>query len=230
MDIQLVRDTASLLALCDEIAASRWIALDTEFTRESTYYAKLGLLQVAADDVIACVDPLSVDLGPILDLLYEPARLKILHAGRQDLEVLYDLRGNVPRPLFDTQIAAALLGHPAQVGYGALVDVIVNVKLPKLHTRTDWEARPLTTEQLRYAADDVRYLPLLHRALDNELRARGRHEWLTEECDALASVSLYDNDPQRAYHRLNPSHPIPPAAQVILKALATWRETTAQER
>ncbi|MFL6649187.1 MAG: ribonuclease D [Sulfurifustaceae bacterium] len=230
MHTLLIQDPRSLAELCGRLAAAPWVALDTEFVRESTYYAKLGLLQIALDEHVACVDPLAVDLTPLLDALYAPKVLKVMHAARQDVEVLYDLRRDTPRPLFDTQIAAALLGHTAQIGYGNLVEAVTGVKLPKLHTRTNWEARPLTAEQLRYAADDVIYLRDVYRRLDAELRARGRLAWLEEECTALADSALYRNDPELAYQRFGPGHALAAAAQPVLKALAAWRERTAQTR
>lgn len=228
MDIVLVQEAAQLEQLCARLAGSPWVALDTEFTRESTYYAKLGLLQVANANVVACVDPLAVDLAPLLDVLYDPAILKVLHAGRQDLEVLHDLRSQILQPLFDTQIAAALLGYPAQVGYASVVESIAGVKLPKLHTRTNWDKRPLTEAQVQYAADDVKYLRNVYGELERQLEQRDRLAWLAEECAALADPALYRNDPETAYARLNPGRAIPPAAQPLLKALAGWRERTAQ--
>ncbi len=230
MEIHLVKDRAALAQLCDRLAPSPWVALDTEFTRESTYYARLGLLQVATEKVTACVDPLAVDLAPLLNLLYNPLTLKVIHAGRQDLEVLYDLRHQIPQPLFDTQIAAALLGYPTQIGYAALVEALIGVKLPKLHTPANWEARPLSEEQLRYASDDVLYLKEVYRKLDGQIRERGREGWLAEECAALADPALYRADPDTAYARLNPGRAVPPAAQPLLRSLAAWRERTAQTR
>lgn len=230
MGIVLVEDATALKQLCNSIAPSAWVALDTEFTRESTYYAKLGLLQVANADVVACVDPLAVDLAPLLDILHGPGMLKVFHAGRQDLEVLHDLRAQVLQPLFDTQVAAALLGYPAQVGYASLVESIAGVKLPKLQTRTNWERRPLTDAQVQYAGDDVSYLRDVYRALDAQLQQRGRSAWLMEECATLTDPALYRSDPQAAYLRLNPGRATPPAAQPLLKALAAWREQTAQSR
>lgn len=230
MGIVLVEDATALEQLCSGIAPSKWVALDTEFTRESTYYAKLGLLQVANAGVVACVDPLAVDLAPLLDILNDPGILKVLHAGRQDLEVLYDLRSQVLQPLFDTQVAAALLGYPAQIGYASLVESIASVKLPKLQTRTNWERRPLTAAQVQYAGDDVSYLRDVYRELDAELQQRGRSAWLMEECAALTDPALYRSDPQAAYVRLNPGRAVPPGAQPLLKALAIWREQTAQAR
>lgn len=230
METVLVEDATALTRLCSRLAPSAWVALDTEFTRESTYYAKLGLLQVASDSVVACVDPLAVDIAPLFDVLEDPGILKVLHAARQDLEVLHDLRNKVLHPLFDTQIAAALLGYPSQVGYAALVESIAGVKLPKLQTRTNWERRPLTDAQVQYAADDVGYLRNVYRELDARLQQRGRAAWLAEECAALADPALYRSDPDAAYLRLNPGRHVPPGAQPLLKALAGWRERTAQAR
>lgn len=239
MAVVLIQNPAALAQLCARLTNSAWLALDTEFMRESTYYARLCLLQLGTEELLACVDPLTVDLAPLLDILYNPSTLKILHAGRQDLEVLNDVRrlqtknddeAQVPCPLFDTQIAAALLGYPDQVGYAALVESIVGVKLPKLHTRTDWSVRPLSEEQLHYAEDDVRYLRDVYHKLDEELLRRGRREWLTEECVALADPALYRNDPATAYLRLKAAGTLDAAAQSRLKALAAWRERTAQTR
>lgn len=230
MQILLVQDPAALSRLCDRLARSPWVAVDTEFNRESTYYAKLGLLQVGTDEVVACVDPLAVDLAPLLDLLYRPTVLKVLHAGRQDLEVLQDIRRDVPRPLFDTQIAAALVGYPGQIGYASLVNAVSSVNLPKLHTRANWEARPLSEEQIRYAGDDVTYLREVYRRLDARLGELGRSQWLAEECEALANPALYRNEPEYAHTRLSAGHAVAPVGQPLLKALAIWREQTAQAR
>lgn len=230
MSLTLVENEAALQRLCAQVTGCPWIALDTEFTRERTFYARLGLLQIATDDVVACIDPLVVDLAPLLDVLYDERVLKVLHAGRQDLEVFFDLRGTVPQPVFDTQIAAALLGYADQVGYATLVESITGVRLPKLHTRTNWEARPLAPEQLRYAEEDVTHLREVYHALAARLEARGRSQWLVEECEILADPALYRSDPDTAYLRLSAGAALPPAAQPLLKALAAWRERTAQTR
>jgi len=230
MTDNLVSDPATLERLVGRLHGAEWIAFDTEFVRTRTYYARLGLIQIATRDLVACVDPLAVDIGPLLDVLYQPSILKVAHAARQDLEVLYDLRARLPRPLFDTQIAAALAGHSDQIGYGALAEAVAGVKLPKLHTRTDWDARPLTPAQLRYAADDVRYLGAIYQHLAGELRALGRHAWLEEECAALTDPALYRNAPEDAYRRLKQGHLLAPATQPVLRELAAWRERTAQRR
>jgi ribonuclease D len=163
-------------------------------------------------------------------LIYAPAVVKVFHSARQDLEVLFDLRGAVPTPLFDTQIAAALTGPEDQIGYGALVERIAGHKLPKLHTRTDWEARPLSADQLRYAEDDVRYLRDVYLWLDARLGELGRRGWLVEECAALADPALYRNDPEQAWRRLRAGQSLPAPAQRRLTALAAWRERVARER
>jgi ribonuclease D len=230
MSYVLVEDKTALARVCADLANKPWVAVDTEFTRERTFYARLGLLQLSTDDRIACIDPLRVDLGPLLDILYDPRLLKILHAGRQDLEVFHDLRGDVPAPVFDTQIAAALLGYAEQVGYAALVETITGVKLPKLHTRANWEARPLTEEQLRYAADDVAYLRDIYQALRARLNDTGRLEWQTQECAALTNPQLYRSDPDTAYLRMGAGSRLGIEAQPLLKALAAWRERAAQAR
>ena len=178
MTAPLIQDDAALRALCARLAGAEWIALDTEFMRVRTYSARLCLIQVATPEVIACIDPLAVNIDPLLDLLYEPRALKVLHAARQDLEVFFDIRQAVPAPVFDTQIAAALTGYDDQIGYSALVEKITGQLLPKVNQRADWAARPLTPELVAYAADDVRYLCKVYRHLEQKLAALGRREWL----------------------------------------------------
>jgi ribonuclease D len=230
MESVYVQDRDGLHDLCQKLQGSSWVALDTEFVRTRTYYARLCLIQVATPDLVACVDPLALDVGALLDLIYAPNRLKVFHAARQDLEVFYDARGTAPQPLFDTQVAAALLGYDDQIGYGALVQEVADVKLEKQHTRTDWCVRPLTPEQLQYARDDVVYLCELYLTLHQRLSALGRSEWVTEECAALADPTNYRNDPDEAYRRMRQGHLLPPTSQSVLKELAAWRERTAQAR
>jgi ribonuclease D len=228
---QLVTQPAQLDRLVEQLAPARWIALDTEFMRERTYYARLCLVQVATPDVIACVDPLLLpSIDPLLDLLQAPTTLKVLHSSRQDLEVFWDQRKALPAPVFDTQIGAALIGLDEQIGYGNLVESITGVRLPKLHTRTDWSARPMSEAQLRYAFDDVHYLRDVYLHLERELESLGRRAWLAEECAQLTDPLLYRNDPEGAWRRLRAGQSLAPQAQVILRALAAWREREAQRR
>ena len=185
---ELYIDTpAQLQELCDRISGSTWLALDTEFAREKTYYPVLCLLQLCNGELAACIDPLNLtDLTPLLEILVDPKVLKIFHAGRQDLEIFYHRWGRLPQPLFDTQIAAALLGLGDQIGYAPLVQQLLGRELEKGHTRTDWSRRPLDPEQLRYALDDVIYLGEVHRLLAARLREQEREHWLEDEFRELA--------------------------------------------
>jgi ribonuclease D len=231
MTDSLIQHPDALLRLCEQLRDQPWIAVDTEFMRTQTYYARLCLVQVATPEVIACVDPLALQtIEPLLDILYAPPIQKVIHSARQDLEVFADIRGTPPTPVFDTQIAAALSGYDDQIGYGALVEAITGHKLPKLHTRANWELRPLPPDQLCYAEDDVRYLRNVYQFLAEKLDALGRTDWLIEECAALTDPGLYRNDPREAFRRLKQGHHLPVSAQPILRELAAWREITAQQR
>lgn len=227
-----IADPDALAAVLARWHGREWIALDTEFIRVQTYYARLCLVQLAVPGgETVCVDPLAVDISPLLDLLYAPRPLKVIHAARQDLEVLAQRRGGVPPgPVFDTQIAAALCGYDPQMSYAQLVEATTGVKLKKLYTRAHWDRRPLTAEELRYAEEDVRYLCDVYAHLSQRLAALGRTSWLEEDCAALLDPALYRQDPERAFLRLKQGALLSPAVQPILAALAAWRERTAQAR
>ncbi len=229
----LIADRDALATLLERLRGCEWIALDTEFVRVKTYFARLCLVQLATPDggEVACVDPLAVDISPLLDSLYAPQQLKVIHAARQDLEVLAQPHGGVPPgPVFDTQIAAALCGYDEQTSYAQLVEATTGVKLAKRHTRAHWDRRPLTAEELRYAVEDVRYLCDVYEHLSQRLSALGRTSWLEEDCAALRDPALYRHDPERAFLRLKQGALLPPDAQPVLAALAAWRERTAQAR
>lgn len=227
----LIADPSSLVRLAAALRACPWLALDTEFMRTRTYRARLCLVQAATPDIVACVDTVTLPaIDPLLDVIYAPGVLKVVHAARQDLEVFADIRGGIPpAPVFDTQIAAALCGYDDQIGYGNLVESITGHKLPKLHTRADWEIRPLPAEQLHYAQDDVRYLRDVYLFLSRQLEELGRGPWLAEECAALTDPTLYRNDPAQAFRRLKQGQSLPLPAQMILRELAAWRERAAQQ-
>ncbi len=228
---RLVDDTDSLARACAALAASPRLAVDTEFVRERTYLAELALVQLGDGREIHLVDPVArMDVAPLVELLGNAGRTKVLHAGRQDVEVLLPLLGGPVAPVLDTQLAAALLGFPAQVGYADLVARELGVQLAKGQARTDWMRRPLSGQQLEYAADDVRFLLPLADRLQERLAAKGRLEWLAEECAALADPRLYRADPAEAWQRFKGIEQLKPAEQVRLRTLARWREERARRR
>ncbi|MGM0594898.1 MAG: ribonuclease D [Pseudomonadota bacterium] len=218
-----------LTTLCQQLRRHDWLTLDTEFLREKTYRPRLCLLQVANPDVIACVDPLALDLEPLLDLLYDPRITKVLHAAHQDLEIFFEMRGEVPTPIFDTQIAATLLGNGEQIGYGNLVKEELGIELEKAHARADWCARPLDEAQLEYAADDVRHLREVYLRQRERLAELGREQWLQADFDALSDPARYRNPPQLAWQRLKGGNRLKGVQLAILQALAAWREEQAQK-
>lgn len=229
MDKQLWIDTpAALEALCSRIRTADWIALDTEFMRERTYYPQLCLIQLATPEVVACVDPLALPgLQPLLDVLADTRIIKVLHAARQDLEIFFNLTQKVPAPIFDTQLAASFAGFPDQVGYGNLVESLLGVHLEKGHTRADWSRRPLPDGAIRYAADDVRYLRDVYLKLREELARRGRLDWVDRERATLENPATYRNDPHQAWQRLRGLQRFKPRQLGIAKNLAAWREQHA---
>lgn len=230
-EIRYIDSAPDLERYCAQLATRDWFAIDTEFLREKTYYPRLCLLQVATPDSVACIDSLALeDLGPMLDLIFDTAITKVMHSARQDMEIFYHLRGAAPAPVFDTQIAALLLGYPDQIGYGNLVRELLGVSLEKLHTRADWSLRPLTRDQIEYAADDVIYLVDVYRELHARLLRLGRLEWLDEDFARLSSDAMYSNSPADAWLRVKGVSRLKGTALSVLQALAGWRETLAQQR
>ncbi|MBK6599428.1 MAG: ribonuclease D [Proteobacteria bacterium] len=226
----IIHTSDDLATLADRLSSQDAIALDTEFLRERTYRAELCLLQVATRDHAACIDPLTADsLAPVLPVLAASPPLKVLHAARQDLEVLLPATGLVA-PVFDTQVAAALAGYPPQVGYAELVRRMLNIELAKAHTRTDWSRRPLSAEQLEYALDDVRHLLPLHAELTEQLAGLGRLAWLAEELRPLADAGQLVVDPEDAWRRLKGLAGLDPGRDVLARKLAAWRERRASDR
>ncbi len=225
----LIETPAQLETLCRRLRQSPWLALDTEFHRERTYRPTLCLLQVAVPGLCACIDTLRLgDLTPLLEILHDPARTKVFHSAVQDLEVLYGLDETPLRPLFDTQVAAPLLGYRDQLGYGDLVAALLGIRLTKSQTRTDWRRRPLSPEQLAYAADDVVYLARLYPLMRDALRERGRLDWLDEDFERLSDPARYRPDPEAAWLRFKNGRFLPPAQQAALRLLAAWRERRAE--
>ncbi len=231
-DIRYVDNAETLRRLCRDLAGQAWLTVDTEFMREETYYPRLCLLQIGTPDaMVACVDPIALpELDPLLEILYDPAVTKIFHACHQDMEIFFHLRGTLPAPIFDTQIAAPLLGLPAQSSYARLVEDVIGEHLEKDQTRTDWSRRPLSAGQLAYAADDVLFLGPLYMALRERLAAQGRLDWLTEDFAAACEPARYDNTPEDTWRRIRGTQRMTGRQLAVLQALAAWRENTARRR
>jgi len=225
-------DTADALdSFCGMLRAADWIVLDTEFLREKTYYPKLCLLQVATPDSVACIDPLALDeLTPLLEILFDEGITKVMHSGRQDMEIFYHLAGKLPSPVFDTQVAALMLGYPEQVGYASLVKGELGIELDKLHTRADWTQRPLSDDQIQYAADDVIYLVEIYQRLSEKLATLGRRDWLLEDFQRLTDADLYDNPPADAWQKVKGGNRLRGDSLSVMQALAGWREQVAQQK
>jgi ribonuclease D len=218
-------------ALAREWAGVTRLAVDTEFVRESSFSAQLCLLQVSDGERVACLDTLALGgPGPFAGLLADPAVCKVFHSARQDLEVLNDHLGAVPGPVWDTQVAAALLGYPDQVGYTQLAGAELGVTLPKDLSRTDWSRRPLSAEQLRYAAADVHWLLPLAEQLEAALARLGRLAWAEAESAALCDPRLYAFDAEGAWRRVKGSGQLDGAPLARVATLARWREEQARQR
>ncbi len=225
-------DTPEALAdLSQRLEKIDWIAVDTEFMREKTYHPVLCLLQLATPDWAVCVDPqANLSLQPLLKALYRPDLLKIFHAAEQDLELFNQLCGSPPPNLWDSQIAAPLLGYPEQVGYGRLVEMICGRTLDKSQTRTDWNRRPLSEAQLQYAADDVIELVKIYQQLQEKLVQTGRDSWLVADWQQLADKERFNRSPDRAWERMKGLDRLSAKSRGAAQQLAVWRERTALER
>jgi ribonuclease D len=221
-----ISDAAALDAAAETMARGSALGLDTEFMRERTYYPQLCLLQMATTEAALCVDPLALaSLAPLRPLMSASQLPKILHAARQDLEVLTPAVGTMSN-IFDTQVAAALVGFSAQVGYAEVVREVLGVELHKSQTRTDWSRRPLTAAQLSYALDDVRHLPPLCEKLAARLEKLGRRAWFDEEMAQIGSDS-FTIEPEQAWLRIKAFADLDPERVRLARALAAWREQRA---
>ncbi len=228
----LISDSATLANLCARMADADYVCVDTEFMRESTYYPELCLIQIADDKEAAAIDPMApgIDLKPLLDLLVENHEvLKVVHAGGQDIEIVYNLTGKTPFPLFDTQVAAMALGQGEQIGYSNLVDSWLGIAVDKGARFTDWARRPLDARQIEYAIGDVTHLSKIFPKMLERLRKTGRGQWLDQEMERLGDIANYANDPDLAWKRVRISGRKPDVLG-RLKALARWRELEAQAK
>jgi len=229
--MQMITTTKELASLCDALSQEQFVTIDTEFMRDKTFWPKLCLIQIAGDDIVAIIDPLAdkIDLSPFYELMRNPEVLKVIHAGRQDIEIFFHQGQTIPSPLFDTQIAAMACGFSDSVGYETLVGDLTGHKLDKSSRFSDWSKRPLKEHQLKYAAGDVTYLREVFLALYEKLKANDRESWLDEEIRDLTNPETYAMDPGLAWKRLKLRGPVRKNLGVLIE-VAAWREYQAQTR
>lgn len=229
--MSVITNNEQLVALCERLSKSDYITVDTEFLREKTYYSKLCLIQVANEEEFHAIDPLhgGLDLAPFYDLMANENVLKVFHACKQDIEIFVNEAGVVPKPLFDSQVAAMVCGYGDSIGYEKLVLSLAGEQLDKSTRFTDWSRRPLTERQIDYALGDVTHLRTIYKKLNAQLEESGRNEWLTEEMDELMTADTYIIQPEDAWKRLkirNSNRRF----NAIARKLAEWREDVAQSR
>ena len=227
----MITDTQTLSEFCLRVRSADYITVDTEFMREKTYWPILCLVQVAGPDEAECIDALAdgIDLEPLYDLMADDGILKVFHAARQDLEIFFHQAGQVPHPVFDTQVAAMVCGFGDSVGYEALITELVKARIDKGSRFTDWTLRPLSDRQIDYALADVTHLRPAYEKLADMLHANGRENWLKEEMAVLESPDTYNGNPLEAFRRIKARNTTA-RMLAVLRELAAWRETEAQRR
>ena len=229
--MNLITEPDALAQFCADQASADFIAVDTEFLRDATYWPKLCLVQVAGPNSVAAIDPLApgIDLTALYDLMQNPEVLKVFHAGRQDLEIFFHATGKVPAPIFDTQVAAMVCGFGESASYESLVNKLAKASVDKSSRFTDWSYRPLTERQLIYALDDVIHLRTVYVKLREQLEKTGRATWLEGDMAILSDPAIYRLDPADSWRRVKLRNP-KPRTLAALQAIAAWRETEAQKR
>jgi ribonuclease D len=229
--MDVITQTPELAAACDRLSRHGVITVDTEFLRETTYYPLLCVVQMASPEEAVVIDTLAegIDLKPFFELMGNERVLKVFHAARQDIEIVWHLAGIIPHPIFDTQVAAMVLGYGESVAYDQLVERVTGHRPDKTHRFTDWSRRPLSAEQVHYAVSDVTHLRDVFTALDADLKKRGRNDWVSEEMEILTSPKTYDFHPERAWERLKTRVRKPKELAVLIE-VAAWREQEAQSR
>ncbi len=229
--MSLITTTPDLIVFCKKAALSSYITVDTEFIRETTYWPQLCLIQVGLEDKAVAIDPLAkdIDLQPFFDLLQNPHVIKVFHSARQDIEIFYHLTGNIPTPLFDTQIAAIVCGFGESIGYDVLVQKYAKVSLDKSSRYTHWAQRPLTAKQLAYALGDVIHLRDIYEKLYAKILAGDRLHWLEDELGILKDPGTYAVDPYAIWQKIKVRSP-KPRMLAIFREIVAWREITAQSR
>jgi ribonuclease D len=231
MPMDLITTTEDLAQACARLGKSAYVTVDTEFLRESTYYPQLCVLQMASPDEAVVVDALAdgLDLKPFFDLMANEKVMKVFHAARQDIEIVWHRAGLIPHPIFDTQVAAMVLGYGDSISYDQLVQRITGDTIDKSNRFTDWTRRPLSKAQIDYAVSDVTHLRDVYRKLSADLEKRGRTDWLREEMDILTSPDTYRMDPENAWQRLRARVRKPKELAVLIE-IAAWREREAKAR
>jgi len=227
----LITTSSDLAAVCARLARHPFVTVDTEFLRETTFWPKLCVIQLASTDEAVAVDALApgLDLGPFFDLMIDPAVVNVFHAARQDVEIIWHLSKRIPTPLFDSQVAAMVLGYGDSISYDQLVQRTNGTQLDKTSRFTDWSKRPLSTAQIDYAIADVTHLRDIYVKLTGELEKRGRTDWVSEEMGVLTSPDTYRQEPERAWERFR-NRVRKPRELAVLMEVAAWREREAQGR
>ncbi len=228
--VDVISTTQDLEVFVDKISSAKWLAIDTEFLREKTYYAKLCLIQIEANEHRACIDPMAIDdMSAFNALMHNPEITKVLHAAHQDLEILLQLSGKIPAPIFDTQTAASVLGIGDQMGYARLVENMLGVSLAKTQSRTDWSKRPLRDAQLEYAIDDVRYLAQIYPKMLEQLESQNRLSWLNKDFGKATDPETYAMHSDQRWKKVKGNQILKRPQLAVLRELAAWREEQAEK-
>ncbi|HHL19511.1 MAG TPA: ribonuclease D [Thiothrix sp.] len=228
---EYIDTTDKLQHFINRISTASWVALDTEFIRGRHYFSRLCLIQIATEDHIGCIDPLACkDLSAFASILYNKKITKVLHAVHQDIDIFYQLFKQIPTPIFDSQTAAAVLGIGHQIGYSNLVLALLGIELDKSQSRTDWAKRPLSSKQLDYAIDDVRYLREIYPLLLTQLQQLNRLDWLIPSAEHSTALSTYQPQPEAMWKKVHGKQTLNGQQLAVLRELAAWREITAIKR
>ncbi|MCW9046276.1 MAG: ribonuclease D [Alphaproteobacteria bacterium] len=230
--MKVITKTKELTAFCEALDSAEYITVDTEFMREKTYWPHLCLIQVAGENSEAAIDPLAdgINLSPLYKLFKNTNIVKVFHAARQDLEIFHKSMGELPAPMFDTQVAAMVCGFGESVGYETLVNKITGQQLDKSSRFTDWSHRPLTNKQITYAISDVTHLRDIYKKLSAELEKSKRSSWVEEEMAILTDPAIYEQEPRNAWKRIKKGKSLKPKVAAILREVAAWRESEAQRK
>ena len=229
MKFEIIQDIEQLRTFCLDVATRDWLVVDTEFIRENTYFPNLCLIQIAYQDRAVCIDALAIDdLSVLYELVTSKSTLKVFHAASQDLEIFFNLFSEIPVPIFDTQIAASALGYGEQVSYAQLVKEVCGITLDKSLSRTAWDKRPLSSNEIQYALDDVKYLAEIYQHLEKGLLEKNRRHWVESEFQRLTDINNYKVSSNEVWKYVKGAGKLQPSQLNVLKFLAEWRDTQAR--